>query len=218
MLNLPKTTGFGKRIPKQKFYENLTITPSIKQEFIEKIKIIYWRNKIAPTTINLAEGKNFVEIEVFEIRLNTPSLDESVLKLIDKEIPYHILFILSYNEKYQLWIGYKESINGKTSFKVDGYYHTDWLSKDEICLDINGLDMDTVYENFVRQVAGDSLKVENGENLKKSIEREHKKQELQKQIEKLTKSVRKEKQFNKQMELNKQLKNLKNELISISKS
>lgn len=217
MLNLPKNTEFGKRIPKQKFYENLTITPSIKQEFIEKIKIIYWKNKIAPTTINLAKGKNVVEIEIFEIRLNTPSLDESVLKLIDKEIPYHILFILSYNEKYQLWIGYKESINGKILFKVDGYYHTDWLSKDEICLDIKGLDMDIVYENFIRQVAGDSLKVENGETLKKSIEREHKKQKLQKQIEKLTKSVRKEKQFNKQMELNKQLKNLKNELISISK-
>lgn len=217
MLNLPKNTEFGKRIPKQKFYENLTITPSIKQEFIEKIKIIYWKNKIAPTTINLAKGKNVVEIEIFEIRLNTPSLDESVLKLIDNKIPYHILFILSYNEKYQLWIGYKESINGKSSFKVGGYYHTDWLSKDEICLDIKGLDMDIVYENFIRQVAGDSLKVENGETLKKSIEREHKKQELQKQIEKLSKSIRKEKQFNKQMELNKQLKNLKNELISISK-
>lgn len=212
MLNLPKTTEFNKRIPKHKFYDNLNVTPAIKQIFVEQIKTIFWKNKIAPSTTNLAEGRNVTEIEVFEIKLNAPSLDENILKLIDKEIPYHILFILSYEEKYQVWIGYKEESGGNTAFKVSGYYHTPWLAEDEIPVEIQGLDMDKVYENFVRQIAGDKLSADNGESLQESVEKEHQKLALQKQIEKLAKAVRKEKQLNKQMELNKQLKMLKKQL------
>ena len=46
------------------------------------------------------------EIEVFEVRLNEPLLDAAVLKQIDKEIPYHLLFILTCDGKAQEWIGY----------------------------------------------------------------------------------------------------------------
>ena len=56
MLNLPRTTELNRRIPKQKFYENLSVTPALKRVFIDQIKVIYWRNKIAATTMNLAAG------------------------------------------------------------------------------------------------------------------------------------------------------------------
>lgn len=92
MLGLPKSTEFNKRIPKQKFYENIAVTPAMKKAFVEQIKIIYWRNKIAATTLNLAAGEQVTEIEVFEVRLSAPKLDESVLRQIDREIPYHTLF------------------------------------------------------------------------------------------------------------------------------
>lgn len=210
MLNLPKSTEFNKRVPKQKFYDNLNVTPAIKQAFTEQIKTIYWKNKIAPSTTNLAEGVQVNEIQVFEIKLNSPSLDESVLKLIDKEIPYHILFILNYEEKYQLWIGYKEESGGNMAFKVSGYYHTEWTENPQI--EIQGLDMDKVYENFVRQIAGDRLSADNCENLQESIEREQQRQALQKQIEKLAKAIKREKQFNRQIEMNTELKNLKKKL------
>jgi hypothetical protein len=108
MLGLPKSTEFNKRIPKQKFYDNLNVSPALKRSFIDQIKVIYWANKIAAATLNLAEGKNVTEIEVFEVRLNVPTLDEAVLKQIDREIPYHILFILEHENKFQAWIGYKE--------------------------------------------------------------------------------------------------------------
>ncbi len=105
MKNFPRTTEFNRRIPKQKFYENLTVTLAIKRVFVEQIKTIWWRNKIAASTMNLAAGGTVTEIEVFEIQLNQPSLDEAVLRLIDKEIPYHILFLLTCAGKVQAWIG-----------------------------------------------------------------------------------------------------------------
>lgn len=214
MIGLPKTTEFNKRIPKQKFYENMDISPALKKIFVEQVKIIYWRNKIAASTTNLAAGSHVTEIEVFEVRLNSPVLDDSLLRQIDKEIPYHILFLLEHQGKYQAWIGYKEAAaSGNKAFKVNGYYHTEWLTEDELPLKLEGLSVDEVYENFVRQIAGDKLKTETaGESLKESVARDEQKQVLQKQIASLQAKMRKEKQLNKQMHMNIKLKKLKKEL------
>ena len=214
MIGLPKTTEFNKRIPKQKFYENMDISPVLKKVFVEQVKIIYWRNKIAASTTNLAVGSYVTEIEVFEVRLNSPVLDDSLLRQIDKEIPYHILFLLEYQGKYQAWIGYKEAAaSGNNAFKVNGYYHTEWLTEDELPLKVDGLSVDKVYENFVRQIAGDALRSETGktESLKESVERDNRRQELEKQIAALQTKVRKERQLNKQVQLNAELKKLKKE-------
>lgn len=217
MLGLPKSTEFNRRIPKQKFYENLSMTPTLKRVFIDQIKVIYWRNKIAATTMNLAAGDTVTEIEVFEVQLNTPQLDISVLKQIDKEIPYHILFLLEYEGKYQAWTAYKESAaSGSNAFKVGMYYHTEWMLEQELPLKADGLNTDAVYENFVRQIAGDVLQAENPETLKESVERDARRQELEKQIIAMQTKVRKEKQLNKQVQLNAELKRLKKELDEIN--
>ena len=216
MIGLPKSTEFNRRIPKQKFYEHLTVSPALKRVFVEQIKVIYWRNKIAATTMNLAAGEIVTEVEIFEVRLAEPKLDESVLRQIDKEIPYHIVFLLEYDGKYQAWTAYKEKAgSGNNAFKVGTYYHTDWMEETELPLKIDGLSIDKVYENFVRQIAGEALQAENHESLKDSVQRDNRRQELEKQIAVLQQKVRKEKQFNKQMYLNTELKKLKKELEGI---
>lgn len=216
MLGLPKSTEFNKRIPKQKFYENLSVTPTMKRAFIDQIKVIYWRNKVAATTMNLAAGDTVTEVEVFEIKLGAPQLDASVLRQIDKEIPYHIVFLLEYDGKYQAWTAYKESAaSGNNAFKVGNYYHTDWLPESEIPLKVDGLSIDKVYENFVRQIAGDTLQTGSNESLKESVERDERRQQLEKQISALQAKVRKEKQLNKQVQLNAELKKLRKELEEI---
>lgn len=217
MIGLPKSTEFNKRIPKQKFYENMEISPVIKQIFVEQIKMIYWRNKIAVSTTNLATGHDVTEIDVFEIRLNHSELDERVLRQIDREIPYHILFLLEYEGKYQAWIGYKEiTTSGNKRVKVGKYYHSDWRLEEELHLWLEGLNIDTIYENLVRQIAGDKLKkVTPDESLKESITKDEKKEQLEKQISVLTVKIRKEKQLNKQIELNTEVKRLKKELERI---
>lgn len=213
MFSFPQTTECGKRIPKQKLYENLDISPSLRRVFVNQIRLIYWRNKLAASTLNIAAGEAVTEIEVFEVRLNDPQLDEAVLKQIDKEIPYHILFILTYDGKAQAWIGYKEAVvSGSNAFKVSHYYHTDWMPEDELHLSIDGLNMDAVYESLVRQIAGDKLQTDSGESLKESVERDEKKKQLEKQISVLENKMRREKQLNRQMEMNAELKKLRRSL------
>ena len=216
MLGFPVSTEFNKRIPKQKFYDNLDVSPTLRRVFVDQIRLVYWRNKLAASTLNIAAGEVVSEVEVFEVRLNEPKLDEAVLKQIDKEIPYHILFILTCDGKAQAWIGYKEAAaSGSSAFKVNRYYHTDWMAEEELQLHIDGLNMDTVYESLVRQIAGDKLQAESGESLKESVERDEKKKQLEKQIAALESKMRKEKQLNRRMEMNAELKRLKIELEAI---
>ena len=212
MLGFPVSTEFNKRIPKQKFYENLDVSPTLRRVFVDQIRIVYWRNKLAASTLNIAAGEAVTEIEVFEVRLNEPLLDEAVLKQIDKEIPYHLLFILTCDGKAQAWIGYKEAAaSGSNAFKVNRYYHTDWMPESELQFQINGLDMDAVYENLVRQIAGDALGSESGESLQASVERDEKRRQLEKQIAALEAKMRKEKQLNRRIEINTELKRLRKE-------
>ena len=205
MLGLPKTTEFNKRIPKEKFYENLNATPAVKKCFVDQIKVIYWRNKIASSTTNLAQGKTVTEIEIFEIKLKTNILDEVVLRQIDKEIPYHIVFLLEYDGKYQAWTAYKEAVSGNVAFKVNQYYHTEWMNEEELLLKIDGLNVDTVYENFVYQIAGDTLQVGENESLQDAVERDEKIKNIKKQIDILQEKIRKETQLNVQVKINGEL-------------
>lgn len=211
MLGFPQTTEFNKRILKQKLYENMEVSPALKRVFVERIKLIYWRNKLAVSTMNIAPGETVTEIEVIEIKLASPQLNETVLRQIDKEIPYHILFILSFDGKVQAWTGYKEAAEGgNKAFKVNKYYHTEWMPEHELNLKIEGLNMDAVWENLIIQVGG--VEVGQGKSLDEQIQIDDQKAKLQKEIEKLEKQARNEKQPNKKFQLAQQVKTLKKQL------
>lgn len=213
-IELPKSTEFNKKIPKRKFYENLEISPALKKIFIEQIDKIIWSNKIASSTTNLAGGDLVKEIEVFEVFLKSPNLDDELLRHIDRAVPYHIVFILEYQGRYKACISYKEStLSGNMAFKVNSYYYTDWLDKQNLHLKLEGLNLDAAYENFVRQIAGETLqKIVSDESLKDSVARSEQKELLQRQILALESKIRKEKQLNKQMQINNELKKLKRDL------
>lgn len=210
MITLPASTDFNRRVPKQKFYDNLSVTPRLKKAFTEQISQIIWRNKIAPATVNLAVGQTVKEIEVFTIRLNQPGLDTGLLPLIDKAIPYHLLFLLEHADKTQAWIGYKEtSRNRDGARKPETYYHTAWTPSERVILHLDGLSLDTVYENLIRQVAGERLQSDAATDLREAISLDKQREKLHKEITTLERKIRQEKQFNRQVELNAELRRLK---------
>ena len=157
MLSFPTSTVFERRIPKQKFYQNLDVTAEVKRLFIEQIKLITWANKLSAQTMNLAPGQTVQEIEVFRIRMAGDVLDSRVLNLMDKQIPYHLLFVLERSDgKCQLSVTYKEaSQSGGSAFQLRQNYRTVWQTPEALTLNLTGLNMDALYEGIVRQIAGD---------------------------------------------------------------
>ena len=204
----PKSTEFNKKIPKTKFYEHLELGRRVKDSFEQDIESIIWANKIAPSTLSLAAGETVTEIQVFRINLKQADFNTDVLKIIDEQISYHILFIVCYRDKEQAWIGYKEQSGSESrAFKVDNYYHTAWQMPEDLSLTIDGLNMDAVYDNFVKQVAAVNAPVPWTEDLstKENTAIIEEKKKLQKQIEKLERQLRKETQPRKKFELHQKL-------------
>ena len=212
----PKSTEFNKRIPKTKFYEHLEIGKNIKDSFVQDIDSIIWANKIAPSTVNISAGETVTEIQVFRIVLKHSEFNTNVLRIIDEQIPYHILFIICADNKEPAWIGYKEQSGSESrAFKVDSYYHTAWQNPENLSLTIDGMNMDAVYDNFVKQIADSNTQVQWNEDLSAKentvIIEEQKK--LRKQIEKLERQLRKETQPRKKFEIYQNIKTLKNQAI-----
>ena len=209
MLNLPKSTELELKITKQKFYDKIEISPEVKRALVEQIKEIRWVNKLSPDTLNLQPGTKVTELEVFLIHLKERELDERVLRQIDRELPYHLLFLLEYEEQYKAVIGYKEAAEaGTAAFKVNRYYATEWGSQAELRLELCGLDIDAVYEGYVRQIAGAALTGTQGSDLRESVENAAQQEKLERQLAALDAKIRKEKQPKKKFELVQERKRL----------
>ena len=209
MLNLPKSTEFDKKIPKQKFYDKIEVSPEAKRALVEQIKEIRWVNKLSPDTLNLQPGTKVTELEVFLIHLKEQDLDERVLRQIDRELPYHLLFLLEYEKQYKAVIGYKEAAEaGTAAFKVNRYYATAWGNEAELRLELCGLDIDAVYEGYVRHIAGAALTGTQGSDLRESVESAAQQEKLERQLVTLDAKIRKEKQPKKKFELVQERKKL----------
>ena len=191
-MSFPNQTLVQKRIPKQKFYDNLDISPALKKSFVEQIQAVYWRNKLAPSTINLMPGERVTELEVFEIELSAQELDEAVLRQIDTQIPYHILFVLTHGDKAKLVVSYKEASEGKNTFKVNRYFSTPWVNREDAAIQLKGLDLDTVLDNIIKDIG--NIQIEDGNTLGQQIEIDAQRDKLEKEIARLEKLARKEAQ------------------------
>ena len=209
MLGLPASTELNRRIPKQKFYEKSDLSPTLKKAFSAQVRSIHWRNKIAPEVLNLAAGKEVQELEVFELRLNDGQIDETVLRLIDRAIPYHILFVLVWEDRLRLALAYKETPDVKSAgVRVERYYYTDWMPERDVVLRLEGLSMDAVYENLVRRIAGEALGDARTSTLRESVAEQGRRERVEKQIAALEAKIRREKQPKRKFELVQRLRGL----------
>ena len=209
MVNLPANTVFNRRIPKQKFYDELQVPNKIFRLFTDQVDTIHWTHKLAPDTLNVDAGNSVTEIQVIEIKLKDATISEELLSLIDREIPYHLVFVIRYQDYGQLRIAYKDDARNRDGkFKVNQYYKSDWLPYHELSLRLEGLNLDQIYEGFLLQIAGDNLHKQEEEDLESAIKRSQEIEKLQKAMERLQKRIPKEKQFNQQVKLNGELRKL----------
>lgn len=221
MLGLPKSTEFNRFIPKQKFYKDLYTHTSIpsktKNYFVKQIKSITWENKIDHTTMNIAKGSFVEEIEVFRVELYDYEIDDSVLYIIDENIPYHILFVFEYNNKRKYSLSFKEICREAETINIQKIFQSDWVSEDEDFLKFSGISLDNMYENLLYSISNNELDKFLGDTLKEKVLSSIEYEKIQKQVNNLSKKVKNEKQFNRQVELNVELKELKKKISSLLK-
>lgn len=199
MLGLPRSTEVNRRVAKEKFYANATLTPQLRDMIKDQIESIVWRNKLAGNTVGIGAGETIKELQVFEIQLRQRGLDKRILPAIAKAIPYKILFVPTFEDDAQALI------------EVSGtFYNTDWRPLNELALKFEGLNLDAVYENLARQISCGRLGA--NKDIDEAVKSDQHLQKIGRKIAILEKKILREKQFNRQVELNGELKRLKAEL------
>lgn len=199
-LHLPDSALVNRFIAKTKFYEKAAISSKLKDDFVNKIQKITWQYKLSENTLGINKTAAVTEIQVFEIELKEQLIPKNILALIDKVIPYQILYQFKFNEQVAYAITLKGLMDIEKSIPTD-YYFSEW--NDPVQFDFTGTDLEHVYQKLIKAFIKNQTTQQN--DFKAVIETDHKTKQLEKDIALLAKKISKEKQFNRKVELNKTL-------------
>mgnify|MGYP003980582215 CR=1 FL=1 len=194
-LKLPQKAIVNKFIAKTKFYEKVSINSRLQKEFINKIQRITWKYKLAEDTIGISKTDKVTEIQIFEIELKEQTIPQNVLKVIDKAIPYPILYQFVYKDSTAYGITLKENNIAQN------YYFSEWNKA--LAFDFLGVDLEKVYQKLIKAFLTNDAK--NKDDFDTIIDTDNKIKRLEKDIETLDNKIKKEHQFNKKVDLNKSL-------------
>lgn len=207
MYNLPQSTIVNRVIPKKTFVNQLGANTRMKDHFTNDVVRVEWLAKLAPSTINVADGKEVHEITIFLVPIKDENCPDDIFSFIDGMIPRHTLFILRWGDMTCLHPNYKEWMESSTNtnkiFRIAKTYRSQWIKDTEISLSINGLTMDAIYEALVRQVAGERIIIQS-ESLREDVEKSTQREMLLKEIEILKRKEAKERQPQKKFVLHQQ--------------
>ena len=213
MIKVPDSTIVNKVVPKTAFYKHLEVNATIKNHFINDVERLVWAYKFATSTLNVADGKAVHEITVFNVTLKKKECPTDIFVFIDKNLPRHTAFLLSFEDEMCILINFKEAIQGNTStpFKVTKTYKSQWYKAEDITIMIEGTSLDLIYENIIRQVAGSNISQTTG-SLKADITFSKEQESLRNAINALKKRIALERQPQKKFMLHKELKELENQI------
>ena len=205
----PIKAKFGRKIPKTKFYENSSLSTKLKNKFVSQIDRIIWQYKLAPETINLNATDTVPEIQIFDVILKTNEIDQELLEVIDKAVNFPIIFQIYKNKRVKIKAAYKRpSESAKNKWVVESYFESGWLDKDISKDPIpQSLNLEKLYEKIVNSLMPSEI-VNRG--TQKTIEEQvgiiNKIELIKKDLDKLNSKYKKERQHNRQFEINKQIK------------
>ncbi|CEG52390.1 DUF4391 domain-containing protein [Stutzerimonas xanthomarina] len=212
----PGQARVGRPVPKTKIYEHGQIGSALREKFVAQIEQITWAYKLAPETLNLSARPEVPEIQIFNIELKGAELDDEVLRAIDRAIPLPIIYQLHRDQQTRMVAAFKRPSQAEAGkWVLDDYLAGSWLPDATerqplpMALDLQGL-----YEQLLRSLLPQAARV--GESLLEQLERLARLRGRQSEYKKLEARLHKEKQFNRKVALNAQLRELKNEIDQLS--
>ena len=180
MLGLPKTTELNKQLPKKAIYAKFQMSPTAKAKFDADISRINIVGEISSNTTGIAQGKNIASIFVLQVILKQREFQPAIIAQLSKLIDQNMIIILDHGNERKLAIYHTKLIQ------------TEWSPADACSIELKGLDLDSVWENMITSIGG--ITVQQGKTLDEQIAADEQKAKLEKEIAKLEKLARAEKQ------------------------
>ena len=199
MLGLPKATELNKQLPKKAIYAKFQMNTAERAKIDADISRITIVNEVSPAKINIADGEQVKSFFVLLVALKRKDFEDKTIITISKLIPQNMLLVLECDGEAKLATYHTKLMQ------------TDWEPKDDLSIELKGLNMDAVWENIIVQIGG--ITIEQGNTLDEQIAVDEQRMKIQKEIDRLTKAAKNEKQPKKKFELAQKLNEIKKEII-----
>lgn len=211
ILNYPQSCIVDKVIPKTMFYKFMEVNPRMKARFVNDVVSITWLYKLSAQSLNVNDTDDMKEIEVFVATLKGPECPTDLFSFIDCNMPHHIVFILTYESNAMLLLNYKDwTDETHTKFHITQSFASQWVETSKLNLPVQGQSLNRIYENFVASISGIGEHIAGA--MAEIVLLRQRIAKLENEINSLQAKVRKEPQFNLQMEMNKQVKTKRKDL------
>ncbi len=199
MFNLPQTTEIRKNIYKKAMYQKFPkeLSGNKKEVFDKEIKKITVINEISNQSVNIKGTEDVSAIFIVLIELRIKDFSFSNISYVSRLFGQKILIVLNFDKEYRLAIYETKLLLGE------------WKKEEEIHLSLNGLDLSSVWNNLVTQVA--KITIEEGKSLIEQIDIEDRKEKLKLLIEITEKKARREQQAKKKFEFYQKIKDYEKE-------
>lgn len=203
MLGLPKTTELSKQLPKNAIYAKFQMNTAEKAKIDADISRITIVNEVSADKVHIAAGEQVKFFFVLLVALKKKDFNDKTITTISKLIPQNMLLILECGDEAKLATYHAKLMQ------------TEWKRKEELSIDLKGLNLDAVWENIIIQIGG--ITVDQGNTLDEQIAVDEQRRKIQKEIDRLTKAARNEKQPKKRFELAQKANVLKKQLAELGK-
>ncbi len=202
MLGLPPTTEVKRPLPKAQLFKRFDWTPSQRDSFDGEVSRLDFVNWISPHTVPaIAVGNEVKEIFVVEVQLKRRCFDIKSIELLAKAIPQHVVYVLRYEDESMLAVHYSK------------LHTTPWQHAKGMSLPVCGINLDKVWEGFVRQIVGTSLcdVADDSDHIKplaEEIAELEQREKIRRQIESLQRQMNATKQPRRKRELYNEIQKL----------
>ena len=214
LLHYPQSTIVNRVVPKTMFYKFMEVNPRMKSRFVNDVVNITWLYKLSAGTLNVTNTEEMKEIEVFVVNLKQPDCPTDLFTFIDTNMPHHIVFVLVHDDNAMLLINYKDwTDDTHTKFRIRQAFASPWMPMADLELTVQGQSLPRIYDNFVAQVSGigehKAGSLEDIVALRKLIAI------IEAELKTLEKRMRKEPQLDRQLAMNKQVRQKRKQLAEI---
>ena len=199
MYSLPQTTEVKKQIPKKALFAKFDLKTSQRDAFDADVARMDIVAVVSTKTLPaLGEGVDVKEFYVLNVQLKRKDYNPKNIELLTKLVPQKLVFALLFEDEVQFAIYHTELIK------------SDWQNAEEAILQVQGLNVDAVWENIVKNIG--QITIKEGSTLTEQIAVNKQKDKLLAQIAILEKKMLSEKQPRRKREYFEQIKKLKNQL------
>ena len=196
MYGLPQSTEIKKQLPKTRIYAKFNMPTSQREHFDADIARIDIEVGVSKATVPaLAEGEEIKEFYVLGIQLKRKEYDPKNILMLTKLLPHKMVFALHYEEEIQFAIYHTKLISSA------------WTPNEEARLPLSGLNLDSVWDNIVKQIG--HIEVQEGNTLTEQIKANEEQTKLLAQIKMLERKMANEKQPHRKREYFEQITTLK---------